>query len=56
MIIFIICCLRHGSRGVQQIQIWVALKKFGNRCFMVWEETVTSYHGVEKVLHGQAWV
>ena len=27
MIIFIICCLRHGLQGVQQIQIWVALKK-----------------------------
>ena len=32
MIIFIICCLRHGSQGFQQIQIWVTLKKFGNRC------------------------
>ena len=34
MIIFIICCLRHGSRGVQQIQVLGRAQKFGNRCYM----------------------
>jgi len=33
MIVFIICCLRHGSRGIQQIQTWVVLKE-------VWEPLI----------------
>jgi len=36
MIIFIVCCLRHGSRGVQQIQIRLRSKQFGNLCFKVY--------------------